>query len=163
MEDFEITLGKIIRDFRYKKGFTQKDLAKKAGISVSAIQQIEYGKLRPKIETLLKIFNILGLDCDIWDGDGSYSSTYSEEYKQTLYQSASLKSHKRYHLYINLDLDSIDLEDVETRNKWFDESFYKPFNSLISNFNAVNEEGQQKIVEYSNDIAENPKYKKGDD
>ena len=31
---------------------------------------------------------------------------------------------------------------------------------LLHNFNAVNEEGQQKIVEYSNDIAENPKYKK---
>lgn len=159
MGKIDTELGKIIKEFRIKKGLTQKELAIRSGISISAIQQIEYGKLRPKIETLLKIFNILGLDCDIWDGDGSYSSTYSKEYKQTLYQSTSLKSHKRYHLYIDLDLDSIDLEDVETRNKKFDDRIFKPFNTLISNFNSVNEDGQQKIVDYSSDIADNPKYK----
>lgn len=48
---------------------------------------------------------------------------------------------------------------VDKKNKWFNESLDIDKKNLIDNFDSVNEEGRKKIVEYSSDIAENPKYK----
>lgn len=157
MGKIDTELGKIIKEFRIKKGLTQKELAIRSGISISAIQQIEYGKLRPKIDTLVVILGQLDLDCDIWLQNNSFSIRYDEEDKQTLISKSSL--HPEYHLYINYDYDDIEIENIKERNKKYEESM-KPFKTLIYNFNSVNEGGQQKIVDYSSDIAENPKYKK---
>jgi transcriptional regulator with XRE-family HTH domain len=54
--------------------------------------------------------------------------------------------------FIPNEISKQSLKDINENNKLFD--------ILTSNFNSVNEEGQQKIVDYSSDIADNPKYKK---
>mgnify|MGYP000862708775 CR=1 FL=1 len=51
-------------------------------------------------------------------------------------------------------------EYVDKKNKWFNETLDIGKKSLLDNFNSVNEDGQKKIIDYSSDIAENPKYKK---
>lgn len=57
--------------------------------------------------------------------------------------------------------DSIPNDVIkEIKKEWaLSVSSYKE-KTLLSNFNSVNEDGQQKIVDYSSDIADNPKYKK---
>lgn len=45
-------------------------------------------------------------------------------------------------------------------NHFDDKRIKKQFEILSNNFNSVNKDGQQKIVDYSSDIADNPKYKK---
>ena len=55
-------LGEKIKKLREKNNMTQKQLSNKSGISVSYIQQLEYGKKEnPSIETLNKIASALGV------------------------------------------------------------------------------------------------------
>ena len=57
-----MTIGEKIRAIRKSKGITQKDLAVAMGVSASMIGQYEVGIRSPKIETLKKIAQALGVD-----------------------------------------------------------------------------------------------------
>lgn len=50
-----------IKKLRIQKGFTQKQLGEKAGISESTIRKYELGQRNPKLETLKKIALALGV------------------------------------------------------------------------------------------------------
>ena len=54
-----VTVGDNIRTIRKEKGFTQKQLAEQTGLSVRSVQDFEYNKIVPKLETLLKIASVL--------------------------------------------------------------------------------------------------------
>ena len=54
-------LGKKIREIRKKKELTQEDLAYKAGLDYSYINQIENGKRNPSMEAVEKIAKALGV------------------------------------------------------------------------------------------------------
>lgn len=139
----KLYIGDKIRKGRYVKGITQKDLAKRIGVKPPTLAQWESGKRKPKLETLKKIADALDVPVyTIYDDyefiDPGEGLTEDQIAKQKAQDQEQLKVIKKSNGAKNED-------------------------KLLHNFNAVNEEGQQKIVEYSNDIAENPKYKKGDD
>lgn len=48
-----------LKDLRYSRGMSQRDLAKSAGISVAAVTQIEKGKHKPWPQTLRKLAECL--------------------------------------------------------------------------------------------------------
>ncbi|MFR0073047.1 MAG: helix-turn-helix domain-containing protein [Blautia caecimuris] len=52
-----MNLSERIKDMRKEKGLTQKELAKKTGLSIASIQGYEQGKYKPKIEQLEKIIS----------------------------------------------------------------------------------------------------------
>jgi len=54
-------LGKRIRRFRKKAGFTQEKLAEKVKVSVTHIGLVETGKRRVSLKTLQKIASTLGV------------------------------------------------------------------------------------------------------
>lgn len=56
-----IDTGKQIKEARVKAKLTQEKLAQKAGISVFTLQKYESGDRNPKIESLQKIANALGI------------------------------------------------------------------------------------------------------
>ena len=51
--------GNKIKEFRIKKGLTQKELGNLCGMADSAIRRYENGKANPKMETLQKIATAL--------------------------------------------------------------------------------------------------------
>lgn len=53
--------GIVIRDLRNKKGVTQEVLSGLAGIPRSHLAMIESGRISPKIDTLWRIAETLGL------------------------------------------------------------------------------------------------------
>jgi len=53
-----------IRKLRLEKGYTQKELADKLGISESAVSLIENGKRKLKLETAIKLAEIFGVSLD---------------------------------------------------------------------------------------------------
>lgn len=61
------SLGKIVRDLRKKKGWTQEDLAGELDVAASWISLIERGKKNPSLETILRI--AVALDVNVWFGD----------------------------------------------------------------------------------------------
>lgn len=48
-----------IKRLRMKAGLTQKELAKRAGVSQSLIARIEKGDINPRLSTLKKIFDVI--------------------------------------------------------------------------------------------------------
>lgn len=56
-------VGENIKKIRKSRRLTQKQLSEKAGISISYIQQLEYGiKENPSLETLTLIANVLNVN-----------------------------------------------------------------------------------------------------
>ena len=63
--DIDEKFGKVLREFRIKKGLTQEQLSEKLGISLKYISRIENGNNGIKTQTLLKYINILGFSPNI--------------------------------------------------------------------------------------------------
>ena len=55
------SIGELIQRRRKSRKITQEDLAEIAGISARTLRDIEKGTANPELETLLKIFEVLGL------------------------------------------------------------------------------------------------------
>ena len=58
------TLGKRIRESRIRKGYTQQDLADRAGIGVVYISEIERGIKMPSLNIFIKIVDALDVSAD---------------------------------------------------------------------------------------------------
>ena len=59
--DIDEKFGKVLREFRIKKGLTQEQLSEKLGISLKYISRIENGYSGIKTQTLINYMNILGI------------------------------------------------------------------------------------------------------
>lgn len=57
-----MTIGAKIREARLKAGLTQKGLAKKLNVTYQQVQKWETGERNPKIKSLRKIADALGVD-----------------------------------------------------------------------------------------------------
>lgn len=64
-------LAKIIRQSRKRQGITQEQLADFTGLQRIGIVRIESGKTEPKVTTLLKICQMLGLKFEITESTDS--------------------------------------------------------------------------------------------
>jgi len=58
-------IGSHVRKFRKRAGFTQAILAELTGLSVQHIGNIEAGRRRARIDTLIKIADALGVTVDL--------------------------------------------------------------------------------------------------
>lgn len=63
------TIGERIKAFRLVRGMTQKELGTRMGVDQSTVRKYESGKLNPKIETVKKIADALGVDMNALYGD----------------------------------------------------------------------------------------------
>jgi transcriptional regulator with XRE-family HTH domain len=59
------TIGKAIQTRRKSRKIVQADLAEIAGISPRTLRNIEKGIANPELETLIKIFQVLGMEIKI--------------------------------------------------------------------------------------------------
>ena len=57
-------LGKRISYFRARKGFSQETLGERIGVNNKHISNIEIGKSRPSLDSLVEIANALGISAD---------------------------------------------------------------------------------------------------
>lgn len=57
-------IGQIIRERRKRLGIAQDDLCEMAAISQHTLSAIENGTANPTLDTLLKLFEILGIDLE---------------------------------------------------------------------------------------------------
>lgn len=56
-----MTVGEALRSFRKKAGFTQEELAKKAGLATITIRQYETNKRTPNLNKLQQLSDALGV------------------------------------------------------------------------------------------------------
>lgn len=73
-------VGQRLRDCRERQQLSLRELARRLGISPSALSQIETGKSRPSVSTLYAIVTELGLSLDeLFDGDSRSSPAQPRE------------------------------------------------------------------------------------
>lgn len=60
-----MNLGKSIQTCRMQRGFSQAELARRAGISVSYLSMLENSKRDPTISTVEKVATALGVPIEI--------------------------------------------------------------------------------------------------
>ena len=58
------SIGELIHHYRIKKGYSQKDLADKLHVTISAISSWERGNNKPSLDIALEIANDLGITLD---------------------------------------------------------------------------------------------------
>lgn len=68
-----IQIGTQIRRYRRKAGLSQAELASKVGLRQATISQIENGNPATRLDTLLSLLAVLGLETRI--GERTYSSS----------------------------------------------------------------------------------------
>ncbi len=59
--EMHVEVGRRIRELRQEKGLLQEELARKAGLSASALSNFEQGRRRISLEWLRKISKVLGV------------------------------------------------------------------------------------------------------
>lgn len=136
-----MTIGNNIKNIRRKQSMTQKELGDKLNITASAISAFENDKTNIKPVTLKKIANALNVS--LTDLMPELLLTDSE--KKAIINAASNAGPER--------LSEINRQRIENLNK-------RKREQLLSNYDKVNEDGKEKIFEYSKDIASNPNYNK---
>lgn len=133
------TIGEKIREIRKARGLTQKELGEKAGIAEPTIRRYELGKLNPKIETVKKIADALGVDMNALYGE---TKTDSRDFDFVLI-SDYLRGAER--LAKNPFIDSSSKQTV----------------ALMEYFCCLNQEGKNTAVERLRELTEIERYQDG--
>ena len=61
-QEIKTLFGKNVKYFRFHRRLSQSELAEKADISVTFLSNIERGKMFPKVETLSRLTESLGVE-----------------------------------------------------------------------------------------------------
>ena len=126
-----MAISERLKDLRKKKGLTQAELAKKVGLSIATIQGYEQGKYEPKYENLCNL--AIALDAGILD------LVNKEEFKKM--------EDIRVQEIMQEQLKSGRIRMIENKEML-----------IIGNYSKLNDVGKNKLLEYSEDLAGNPKY-----
>lgn len=136
-----IRMGDRLKKMRLEKtAMNQTEFANKCQINVVQYRRYENNKAIPRKEQLQKIADALKVDI---------SELYDNPMKQTAREVACD--------HITQTVDTINAA-INRRIESYSPDEEREY--LLSNYDSVNDEGKQKIVEYSEDIAINEKYKK---
>ena len=90
-------VGKKIKEIRLLRGISQKELSERLGVSSAMISQYESGKRNPKMETLLKIADALGISINVF-----YENLSKDEYQNILEAKARKADRDNFDSVVNI-------------------------------------------------------------
>ena len=128
-----MTIGEKIRKIRKENGLTQKQLGEKLGVSYQMIAQYENGKRNPKINTVISIASALNVEM--------FDLMSIQEFEDKIDQEAKER------LETKVQRGEIHVIDCKK-------------NTLIENYNKLNDKGQDKAIEQIELLTKIPDYKK---
>ncbi|GHU60653.1 hypothetical protein AGMMS49975_29720 [Clostridia bacterium] len=79
-------IGERIQQLRKAQNFTQKQVAEAVNVQTNSLQQFEYGKLKPSLDTLIKIADFFGVSLDYLAGRADNDNTIKIEKTGSLTQ-----------------------------------------------------------------------------
>lgn len=152
-------IGEKIKYLRTEKGITQKELASKLGTSQQNLAQYENGKRNPKPETLKRIADALEVPIS--------SLGFYDMIVDSILDQAKPLSMNVLDLFAgqptNIAQRGLDvLEPLKESLVESAELAVIQSKELLNSISKLNEEGQQKVKEYADDLAENPRYQRAD-
>lgn len=122
-----MSIGENVKTIRKQKKIFQNELASKVGLSVRGLQDIEYGKTKPRLETILKIASALEVSPNDIDPDIDFKVDRWDTKKE---------------------IDYHDLSNLANMYQLLEELYGKTITSVINQFLLLNPEGQKKASEY---------------
>ena len=172
-----MTTGQRIKAARKSAGMTQEELGQKLGVSGSAIAQYETDKRKPKMETLRRIADALGIQP--WELDGqvkdmsnilmfiSQQIALNRAIKEDCGDTplAALRNTELGDYIDSMDEDSVETSLFNILNTCFAQevsthsSQTDIVTELLSFFDQLNPDGQQKAVERVGELTELPRYR----
>lgn len=161
-------IGQRIKESRINANMTQKELAKRLGLkSYQIIGQYEIGVRKPKRERINQLAQIL-------DVNPAYLAGESDRPKGIV---VVRRDGSKNYIDVPSFLHNINSLSLEKENKGTADAlmeqikqeillnaqqekinFYE--NEILEIMKSLNNEGQEKVIDYANDLAENPKYHK---
>lgn len=138
-----MTFSENLKQIRINKGFSQKEIAERLGVSQPSYAQYENGKRNPKLETVRKIADALGVY--ISDLIVDWKQYGSSEYAQDIIND------------ITQDVIS-SAEEAVFSGKEVMRDLKETF--IISDFRKLNKEGQDKAIEQVELLTKIPEYRK---
>ena len=107
-------IGKRVKFFRNNEGLTQEKLAKKSGLSTSLISKIERGRVKPSLQTLVKLSKAVGLSPCCFVLQLSQDSAASGDFIQNTSTESSSGRQARLEEIISTvyELDKEELDDL---------------------------------------------------
>ena len=138
-----MTFSENLKQIRINKGFSQKEIAERLGVSQPSYAQYENGKRNPKLETVRKIADALGIYIsDLVVDWKQYSPTeYAQDIMNDITQGA---------------LNSAE-EAVSSGKKVLNDV---KETCIISDFRKLNKNGQDKAIEQVELLTKIPEYRK---
>lgn len=110
-----MTVGEKIRDIRVEKGMTQKELGEALGVSVQTISAYESGRRRPKVETLSRFADALGVPYSEFFGLDGAESDYQRNYQKMLDLALKASMNKRGKISLEKLLEGLKYNSAEAR------------------------------------------------
>ena len=98
-----MTLGEKIYKLRNERNMTQEQLAEKAGITAVYVGMIERGEKVPKLETFIKLINVLEISADVVLADVTKVG-YQVRMSQYMQRIESLSDERKREIYSVLDV-----------------------------------------------------------
>lgn len=146
-----MTKGELIRKYRKKNNLTQEQLAEKCGMATITIRQYENGKRTPQIEQLSKIARELDISViDLMD---------EADRKTTFFQNFLINMTCEYPSVVAFlehgTVECFSASDAPERHDFL--------RSIFSYLNNLNDDGQQKVVDYAGDLVASGKYQRTQD
>lgn len=176
-----MTTGQRIRAARKNKGMTQAELAEKLNIPFQSVSQWERDIRKPKIETVQKIADALGVTVSYLQGyetiDAALvvSAVENKDYREVerildlppgSIQPLDPDEEKRLRSQIDeekqrtgINLNKLHLS-MKILHPKFSEDDFLLHQALLKQFSGLNAEGQQKAVERVEELTEIPKYQR---
>jgi transcriptional regulator with XRE-family HTH domain len=152
--------GDTLKDLREQRGMTQKELAEKLGSSKSTISMMENGKRFPSFDMLKNIASALNVAPSALLGEGGDLLLGEMERGQEIGEDARAATLR--HAESRADLFNFDFEAGYQRA--IDElaSLSEDEQRLLSLYRELNQEGQEKLIDYADDMVRSGKYIKSD-
>lgn len=141
--------GDNLKKIRKEKGLTQQQLGDKLGCSKELISQYERGKLHPKTKTVANIAKALGVSYTLLNF-GTEFSGIDEAINSTLYEDYTpLETSDDSTLIDYTDTLIFDETDI-TKN--IPATINEKEMKLLEGFNNLTDEGQDKVISYTQDL-----------
>lgn len=145
-------VGKRIRRIRNGKRMTQKELGEACGIAEPTIRRYELGMLKPRFSTLKKIADGLGVEVtELIDSDDP------EEKYRFVARGDMTKAEEEAQSILNFAFCGFAAYNKPETTKETEK-----LGRLIVSYNKLDDNGKEKVIEYTEDLAENPRYQKKD-
>lgn len=158
-----MTFAENLKRKRKEKGFSQKEIAEKLGVSQPSYAQYETGKRNPKFETVKKI--AAALEIDVYDllitGDMTPREAMqilrAVEAKQYI-QNSENKTEGEQKIARRIN----ELEAMAKSKPRIDKmlNLLSLKNEIDNNLKLLNEDGHRKTLEHIEMLTEIPKYRK---